>query len=147
MLLEKIRTCVAWLYLSAVLTMFLLITFFKVIEFYDFDTTKIAVAGTLVITGNKTIEILKYFRKHRDHQASTETTNKNYSYSSFLVMIFFICIPLTILVWQGIKPFSLETFTAFLLGAKMIFFKFANPLVNDLLGIVDTSEKKQPPLL
>ena len=140
MLLEKIKTRIAWLYISAVATMFLLIAFFKAIEFYDFETTGIAVGGTLVFTGNKTLEILQYFRRHRKNKATKETTNRNYSYSSFLIMILFVCVPLTILVWQGIKPFSLSTFTIYLVAAKIIFVTYANPLVNDLLNIDDTGE-------
>jgi uncharacterized membrane protein len=142
MQLEKIRTRIAWLHLAAVITMFSLIAFFKMIEFYDSDTTQIAVAGTLFITGEKSIEILKFFRKHRHHKATTETANRNYSYSSFLVVIFYICIPLAILTLQGIKPFSLKAFSDFLLVAKIIFATYANPLVNELLGLIDTIEKK-----
>lgn len=133
MLLQKMKTLIAWLYLGAVVSMFLLIAFFKAIEFYDFETTKIAVAG-MFIAGNKTLEILKYFRKHRRNKATKERTNKDYTYSSLLTIIFFVCIPLAILIWQGVKPFSLDTFATFLIAPKIII-TYAHTLVNDLLGI------------
>jgi hypothetical protein len=138
--IEKVRSCIGWLFILSRLAMFALIALFRVIEFYDDATVRCAVCGSLLLTVHKTKEIFTYFRKNRHRKGAREEINKNYSYSSFLPMIFFIAVTLILLAWQGIRPFSLSNFSLFLAISEMSFVAYVTPIVNDLFNLVNNDE-------
>ncbi|HXB08257.1 MAG TPA: hypothetical protein VNW04_14100 [Puia sp.] len=146
---EKVKSTLGWLLIGSRIGMILLVIYFRTIEFFDDDTVKLALIGILPFPAIYSHAVLKYFVRSRYNRPVREALKKNYYTHCLVFMIVFICSSLALLIWQGVKPNSLTTFSTLFLVLEGAFLVYIRPSFNDLFNLRDTQDTFQegnPPI-